>query len=1067
MTALTLKQLPISIYQKRFWLEWAIDPESSAYNISALYKIQGELNKAALKKACEVFTRQHEVVHSRFSADGAQCHYASYNIDDFYCESMFDVHQACREQLINLLNIPFDLTNEPLLRFYLVQHEKTYYFIINMQHIIADAVFIEVMTNEISANYNALVDETLIPSSDAQSFTECVNFERSLVCDIKEQEARNFWKDYIGNMSLHVNLPLKSQCFHNDKEGEAVYFETTSAQTEAIKKIAKYNRTTLFIVLSALYAVLLSKYTNQKELVISYPINMRPRGYSKTVGCFVNNVPLKVVFDHNNESLVGLINNISQQRKRVKKHQWYSLTNIIQDQRQVKGRLEQDYFNVGFVEANLNVAPLKLHGLHTENVEMPWNSQSIYQLCLQYDPRSGDTLKFKLEYQKNKIEAFIISSFVDSFKTLLEKAANENICLRDYSPYSSDDYQKIISQWGQYSHCYQKSKTLHQLFEAQVEKMPDNIALVDDSGRLSYREVNQRANQLAHYIRARYEAKNGCFLLPDTFIALYLERGIDMVVSILAVLKAGGAYVPIALENPNSRVSYFLLDTKADFILTQKGQVSKLEECVEQGQQRYPTLIAVDSDNYSEESKANLPIYSKPADLAYVIYTSGTTGNPKGVMQTHGNVMRLFTATEEDFCIISDDVWALYHSYAFDFSVWEIWGALIYGGKLFIPTDIEVKDIPQFYQLCVQHGVTVLNQTPTAFYQFMKVAIKDQSSGLACLRYIIFGGEALNTKLLEPWWQHSKAKNLSAKLINMYGITETTVHVTFKQLSNVESDQSNIGRPIRDLTAYVLNDKLQFVPIGVTGELYVGGAGLARGYLSNSELTRERFIKNPFDNKGDARLYKTGDLVRYLPNGELEYLGRNDSQVKVRGYRIELGEIENALVCCVELGQSCVAIKEVGQDKELICFYTCSIGNKELQKVKNKIKSLLPEYMVPSYWKEVSKIPLTLNGKIDCNLLSSFSLADVKHRQPLMVTKLQQKIITLWQEVLNRADIGLDDNFFDVGGHSIKLLTLHAKFKETFNIHGGSVLDLFECPTVRSYASYISKKHPFLLDRPY
>ncbi|PIQ44196.1 MAG: non-ribosomal peptide synthetase, partial [Gammaproteobacteria bacterium CG12_big_fil_rev_8_21_14_0_65_46_12] len=428
-----------------------------------------------------------------------------------------------------------------------------------------------------------------------------------------------------------------------------------------------------------------------------------------------------------------------------------------------------------------------------------------------------------------------------------------------------------------------------QRFEDQVKLSPDALALVFEGVPLSYRELNQKANQLARAIREQYEpVHNEDELSPKNLIALYFDRGIELVVAILAVLKSGAAYVPIAVEYPIDRVQYILADAKISLILTQAEHEPVFKNYLQDGKAR---LLLTGEGSYDEYESTDLSVHSQPSDLAYVIYTSGTTGQPKGVLQTHANVARLFLSTAEEFNFTASDVWTLYHSYAFDFSVWEIWGALLHGGKLLIPSLNQVRDITGFYTFCVTQGVTILNQTPTAFYQFVEAATQDERNDLSRLRYIILGGEALKLSQIRKWWQYVKRYQLNVELINMYGITETTVHVTLKRLS-AEDDESvsNIGRPLKDLCVYVLNSQLQPVPLGVVGELYVGGGGLAVGYLNQPGLTRERFIKNPFlkaESGMDLRLYKTGDLVKYLPDGDLVYVGRNDNQVKIRGYRIE------------------------------------------------------------------------------------------------------------------------------------------------------------------------------------
>lgn len=1039
---LKYNSLPISRHQKRFWLEWQGAPSDSAYNISTVYKFTGNLCEDILKRACEIFIEQHEICHARFSEDGQSCFYASFSIEDYYSVVDIDGYRADKEQIITLLNLPFLSLEKPLLRFYLLKGINRYYFIINIQHIISDAVCLEVIPQEISENYNALISGKKILAENNCSFTSCVQIENEKISSIREQEARNFWRDYIGDSALNVELPYIKQKKSQDRDGESIFFTIPHDQVAIIKKLAHEHKTTMFIVLASLYVLLLSKYCNQRELLINYPVNMRPEKYAKTTGCFVNNVPLKVVFDYSKKTLSELVNDIAQQRKRAKPHQWYSLIDIIQDQRRMRNELDQNYFNVGFVETNLNVIPLNMRGVVVENMQLPWSNQSIYHLCLQYDPRAENAITFKLEYQKNKISSSGARFFIDSFVQLI-KDANGELNIQKYNVLNDNDYKKIVYDWNTTCH-YPVDKTLHKLFEAVVERFPNNIALEFAGEQLTYEKLNKQANQLARYIRS--------ICVQHNYVALYLERGTDMIASIIAVLKAGYAYVPIAQETPLSRIKYILKDTTSKILLTNIAYKEFLEPMPG------VHIIAVDEINYSKENDNNLPSYNTAQDLAYVIYTSGTTGFPKGVMQPHANVARLFAATEEDFHFSERDIWTLYHSYAFDFSVWEIWGVLLYGGKLIIPTNIEVKDIPRFYQLCVEKNVSVLNQTPTAFYQFLRAVREDASDGLKKLRYVIFGGEALNVNYLRDWWAYSRDKGLSTELINMYGITETTVHVTLKRLKETDKDISNIGKPLKDLSAYVLDENLNPVSIGVMGELYVGGAGLARGYLNQPELTASRFIQNPFIDNPNERIYRSGDLVRYLPCGDMEYLGRNDSQVKIRGYRIELGEIEKVMSSLGIIQESVVLIisREVEGKKveQLVAYYVAEHFVDSSYFIK-ELSDKLPKYMVPVFFIHLPKLPLTINGKIDKNALPlpSFDIRERVYCPPR--NKIEIAMCEVWQQLLTIKNISVDEDFFRIGGDSILAVQAVLRLKQ----RGWSITvrDIYAHCTIEKIAKYAQK----------
>lgn len=594
-------------------------------------------------------------------------------------------------------------------------------------------------------------------------------------------------------------------------------------------------------------------------------------------------------------------------------------------------------------------------------------------------------------------------------------------------------------KWNDTQADYPINKSIHQLFESQVERTPEAVALVFENEQLTYRELNCRANQLAHYLR-------NVGVGPEVLVGICVERSLEMVVGIIGILKAGGAYVPLDPTYPKERLAFMLQDSQVSILLTQQHLIENLTEGEAQ-------IVCLDSEweAIAQESEDNL-VSEVTENLAYVIYTSGSTGKPKGVLVSHYNIVRLFEATQSWFHFNERDVWTLFHSYAFDFSVWELWGALLYGGRLVVVPYWVSRSPEEFYNLLCKEQVTVLNQTPSAFCQLIQVEESRKVTKEHHLRLVIFGGEALQLQSLKPWFERYGDER--PRLVNMYGITETTVHVTYRPLTIADVNEgkgSVIGVPIPDLQVYVLDQYQKPVPIGVAGEMYIGGVGLSRGYLNRPELTTERFIPNPFSDRSEAYLYKSGDLGRYLSNGDLEYLGRIDHQVKIRGFRIELGEIESALAQHPSVKQSVVIIREdIPGDKRLVAYVR--LAQKQAfraQEFRSFLQSKLPDYMVPSTFLLLDALPLTPNGKVDRCALPAPDSSQLDQSATFVAprTPVEQQLADIWASVLKLEQVGIHNNFFELGGHSLLATQVMSRLRQAFGVEL-PLRTLFEAPTV-------------------
>ncbi|HKR11124.1 MAG TPA: amino acid adenylation domain-containing protein, partial [Pyrinomonadaceae bacterium] len=588
---------------------------------------------------------------------------------------------------------------------------------------------------------------------------------------------------------------------------------------------------------------------------------------------------------------------------------------------------------------------------------------------------------------------------------------------------------------------------IHQLFEEQVERAPGAVALIFEDRQLSYRELNCRANQLANYLQ---ELGVG----PESLVTLYLDRSAEMVIAMLAVLKAGAAYLPLDMSSPAERVAFMLQDAGASVLVTQQRFVAELSGA------GAVKLVCLDTEQarIAEQSAAQPDSGVGPENLAYVIYTSGSTGEPKGTLLTHANVTRLLAATQDVFRFDERDVWTLFHSYAFDFSVWELFGPLLSGGRVVVVPYLVSRSPAEFYQLLRREQVTVLNQTPSAFRQLLVVDEQKEQREPLALRLVIFGGEALELESLGGWFERHPER---PQLVNMYGITETTVHVTVREVTKTDVENqagSVIGRAINDLQLYVLDSRMKPVPVGVAGELYVGGSGLARGYLNRPELTAEKFVPHGWSQRGGERLYRTGDVGRWLSDGSIEYLGRLDEQVKLRGFRIELGEIEAVLLRHEQVKEAVVIVKKnESGDKQVVAYLTGEPGLL-ITELRGSLKQQLPEYMIPGAFVVLESLPLTPNGKIDRRVLLEMESGRAKAEQETIQprTPIEEVLLGIWKSVLRLEEIGVEENFFELGGHSLLATQVMSRVREAFGVEV-ALRHLFESPTIADLAQQIEQ----------
>jgi amino acid adenylation domain-containing protein/non-ribosomal peptide synthase protein (TIGR01720 family) len=920
---------PLSFAQQRLWFLDQFEPDTSLYNIPEALHIKGQLQLHALQHTLEALVARHEPLRTTFVArDGEPVQViAEHQAVSLPCVDLRGLPEQEREAAaLRLVReegaLPFNLAKGPLLRTTLLRlDEAEFLLLLSMHHIISDGWSKGVLMRELMTLYQTLLYHpeqatSCLPEQPIQ-YADFAVWQRQWLQGGALEEQLAYWKNQLADLpplQLPTDYPRPTV---RTIEGAATARMLADGLAERLVALSRQEKCSLFMVLLAALNVLLSRYTGQEDIAVGTAIANRNRAEIEgLIGFFVNTLVLRTHLS-GNPTFRELLGRVREVCLGAYAHQDLPFERLVEELQPSRDLSGTPLVQVMLTLQNAPKSAARVPGLSISPLQAEVRTSKFdLTLFVAGDERG---LLLDVEYKKELFEEATISRMLAHLEMILAAVvANPDQPISAIPLLTPAERNQLLVERNPPRPNYRQDDCLHELFEKQAEATPDAVALVYEGEQLTYGALNERANQLAHTLR-------GLGVGPDACVGLCVERSLDLLVGILGILKAGGAYVPVDPATPRERISFILKDSQAPILLTQKPLLAQLPPLARQPNAgghdpKSPLAICLDEDwpLIAQASTKDTLSLSAPSNLAYIIYTSGSTGLPKGALITHHNATRLLAATDPWYHFGRQDVWTLFHSYAFDFSVWEIWGALAFGGRLVIVPRLVAQSPDAFYELLVSEQVTILNQTPSAFRQLMQVEERfSEARPLApqslALRSVIFGGEALNIQSLQPWWEHHP--DHSPRLINMYGITETTVHVTYRPLAEADlhlSTGSSIGSPIPDLSAYVLDRHLQLVPVGVPGELYVGGAGLARGYLNRPDLTAERFIPHPFSPEPGARLYKTGDLVRYRPNGDLEYLGRIDQQVKIRGYRIELGEIEAILQQHPAVREAVVVVHEDG-----------------------------------------------------------------------------------------------------------------------------------------------------------
>ncbi|MBD1812959.1 non-ribosomal peptide synthetase [Microcoleus vaginatus DQ-U2] len=1052
---------PLSFAQQRLWFFEQLTPGNFTYHILAGVRLTGTLDARALDRSLNELVKRHEVLRTAFKTiNGQPVQAIASNLELKILEiDLRSLPETERSREVERLiaaeaKLAFDLSQAPLLRAKLLQlSDSNWVLLLSTHHIISDAWSMGIFIQELATFYQAFCTGKPSPLPELSvQYADFASWQRQwLQGEVLETQVA-YWKKQLGGNLPVLNLPTdRPRSAVQTFRGAVHKFTIPKALAEEIAQLSQREKATLFMTLLAAFKTLLYRYTGQEDILVGSPIaNRNRREIEELIGLFANTLVFRTNLS-SNPTFKELLARVREVALGAYNHQdlpFEKLVEILQPERDLS---HNPLFQVLFSLRNVRTPQIKLSGVTLSSLEI---ERKTARFDLALDLEEGlEGINGTLEYSQDLFDASTARRIAGHFLTLLESiAANPEQRISHLPILTKPEQQQLLFEWNNTQSDIPKNLCVHELFEAQAERTPDAIAVVFEGEQLTYRELNRRANQLAHHLK-------NLGVKPEIPVGILVDRSLEMVVGLLGILKAGGAYVPLDPAHSNERLNFMLEDAGVEILIAQSHLGEKIDRALHK--------IFLDSDwqNIAPESEENPSSDATPDNLAYVIYTSGSTGKPKGVQVNHCSVVHLFAATRPLFNFSDRDVWTVFHSYAFDFSVWEIWGALLHGCKLIV-VPLEVTRSPAaFYELLCKERVTILNQTPSAIRQLIDAKKAASNFQQSSLRLIVCGGEAFPTELA------AQLLEWNIPLWNFYGPTEATVWTAINPIKFIESEPPYIpiGRPLPNTQLYILDANLQPVPVGVLGELYIGGAGLSRGYLKRPELNAEKFIPNPLAENRTAfsliqnsssfilseHIYKTGDLARYLPDGNIEFMGRSDHQVKIRGFRIELGEIEAAIGQHPALRETVVLLREDNPgDKRLVAYIvsnsTLKTQDSELiNDLRCYLKQKLPQYMMPSAFVLLESLPLTTNGKIDQRSLPApdINRAEFESNFTEPRTPDEQLIAEIWAEVLGLERVGIYDNFFELGGHSLLATQAISRLREAFQVEV-PLRSLFESPTV-------------------
>lgn len=1037
---------PLQSYaQQRLWFLDRLAPGNPGYNTSRVINLAGTLNVAALERSLGEIFRRHEVCRTNYELkDGEPVQIirspGAYTLPVMDLSNLEPARQHAELDYIARSEIMtnFDLAHDPLCRALLLRlDEQSHVLVLVIHHILTDAWTRGVIHRELSVLYRSFLNDEPSPLPPLPfQYADFAVWQRHVMEGAEGHALQAYWLEQMRDPPAVLKLPVaRLRPATQTHEGASKIFRLSGDLVAGLTDVGRQERATLFMVLMAAFNILLGRYSGQTDLIVGIPVSGRNRAeFERMAGLFLNVLPVRTRLT-DSATFRTLLGQVRDTTLGAFSHQDYPFDLIVSGLKLDRGMDYHPLFQVMFALHQSLLQDLDLPGLCCTQMNIGPRPMPYDLVVTAVDEPDG--LDIFIDYNIDLFDASTIERFATHFHYLLESiVASPDSGIGELPLLREVERARLVVEWNRTERDYPREATVAELFEAQARRTPEAVAAVYADGALSYGELNCRANHLAHYLRPMGVG-------PDVLVGVCVERSTTILVAMLGILKAGGAYVPLDPEYPAERLSFMLQDTGAPVIVTQSEYLEKLPATTAR-------LICLDREEaaIAGQSDEDLGGGTNAQSLAYVMYTSGSTGTPKGVQVTQRGITRLVLNTDY-IDIQPSDRFAQVSVISFDAATFEIWGPLLNGGQVIgVPRETALSP-REFADFLRQQRISVMFLTVALFNQMAR----EVPGAFRTLRYLLVGGEAVDVSSVRAVLRDDPPEHL----LNAYGPTEVTTFATWHPMTGIDEYASTvpIGRPIANTTAYILDERQNPVPTGISGELYLGGDGVARGYLNRPELTAERFVANPFGPVG-SRLYRTGDWVRYREDGVIEFIGRRDGQVKVRGFRIELGEIESALRRLPQVQDAVALVREdVPGDKRVVAYIVAAAGQ-IIDDLRSELKQQLPDYMVPSAFVVMDKLPLTPNGKVDRSALPQPQLA--RPAVPAKIpprSELEKRIAAIFCEVLQVNMVSIQDNFFDLGGHSLLLVKVHSMLREAFG-EGLSIVELFEYPSVEALANRLA-----------